>query len=258
MMGLSILFHAIGMVTRNPGAALRIAGLLMGVLFVLTVLLGVEFLFMGADTTEMMLAGNYPYGRTALVMLFQALATLWIAVAWHRFILTEEQPGPVMPGFNAAAILSYLWAGIIFVLVLVIVSIPFTIVTVLLAAPLMAAPGASALLGGLVLFLVLWLPLTYISYRISPILPSAALQKRLPLKEAWYATGTSGSAFVTLALASVLAVWALNRPGILLSQVSGFLGFVWAFAVQWAVLLVGVSVLTTIYGHYVEKRALDA
>lgn len=258
-MGLSILLHAIGMVIRNSAAALRISGLLMGALFVLTVLLGVEFLFMGTDTSDMILAGDYPYGRTALVMGFQALATLWIAVAWHRFILNEEQPGAVMPGFNAAAILSYLWAGVIFAVVLAIVAIPIILVSALLVAPLIASPSAgAALLGGLILFLLLWLPITYMSYRISPILPSAALQARLPLKEAWYATGTSGSAFVTLALASVLAVWALNLPGIVLAQVSGFLGFVWAFAVQWAVLLVGISVLTTIYGHYVEKRALDA
>lgn len=259
MKGLSILVHAISMVTSNLNAALRISAVLMAVQFVLALLLGVQFLYMGTDTTDMIMSGTYPYGRAGLVLIIQAVSTLWIAVAWHRFILREEQPGAALPDFNGAAILSYVWAGVIFVLVLIVVAIPFGMLAGLLAAPLMTSPsGGGATISGLILFLVLWLPVTYISYRISPILPSAALQERIALKEAWYATGTSGTAFVGLAVASVLAVWAANLPVVLLAQVSGFLAFVWAFAVQWAVLLVGVSVLTTIYGHYVERRALNA
>lgn len=258
MKGLSILLHAISMVTSNLNAALRISAVLMGVQFVLALLLGVQFIYTGADTTAMMMAGTYPYASAGLVVIIQAFSTLWIAVAWHRFILREEQPGAALPAFSGSAILSYLWAGIIFVLVLIVVAIPFGILAGILAAPMMASPTAgSATVSGLILFLVLWLPVTYISYRISPILPSAALQERIALKEAWYATGTSGAAFVVLAVASVLAVWVINLPVMLLAQLSTFLAFIWAFVVQWAVLLVGVSVLTTIYGHYVEKRALN-
>lgn len=258
MKGLSILLHAIGMITSNLNAALRISGVLMGVQFILAILLGVQFMYLGTDTSAMMMAGTYPYASAGLMVIIQAVTALWIAVAWHRFVLREEQPGAALPTFNSAAILSYLWAGVIFVLVLIVVAIPFGILAGLIAAPLMASPATgSATLSGLILFFVLWLPVTYISYRISPILPSAALQERVPLKEAWYATGTSGAAFVVLAVASVLAVWAINLPVMLLGRASSFLAFVWAFAAQWAVLLVGVSVLTTIYGHYVEKRALN-
>ncbi len=258
MKGLSILLHAIGMVTSNLNAALRISAVLMGVQFVLAILLGVQFLYTGADTTNMIMSGAYPYGSAGLMVIIQAVSALWIAVAWHRFVLREEEPGAALPVFNSAAILSYLWAGIIFVLVLIVVAIPFGILAGMLAAPLMASPTTgSATVSGLILFLVLWLPVTYISYRLSPILPSAALQERMPLKEAWYATGASGAAFVVLAVASVLAAWVINLPVMLLAQISTFLAFVWAFAAQWAVLLVGVSVLTTIYGHYVEKRALN-
>jgi len=259
MKGLTILLHAIGMVTSNLSAALQISAVLMAVQFVLAMALGVQFLYLGTDTTDMIMSGTYPYASAGLVMAIQAVSTLWIAVAWHRFILREEQPGAALPAFNGAAILSYLWAGFIFVLVIIAVAIPFGLLAGLLAAPLMASPSAgSATVSGLILFALLWLPVTYISYRISPILPSAALQERIALKEAWYATGTSGVAFLVLAVASVLAVWILNLPVTLLARASTFLAFVWAFAVQWAVLLVGVSVLTTIYGHYVEKRALNA
>jgi len=259
MKGLTILFHAIGMVTSNLNAALRISAALMALQFVLAILLGVQFLYMGIDTTEMMMSGTYPYGSAGLVLIIQLVSTLWIAVAWHRFILREEQPGTALPPFNGPAILSYVLAGIIFVLVLVAVAVPFGLLAGLIAAPMMVSGSPGGLtLAGLVLFALVWLPVTYISYRISPILPSAALQERIPLKEAWYATGTSGAAFVVLAVISVLGVWLANLPVMLLAQISSFLAFLWAFAVQWAVLMIGVSVLTTIYGHYVEKRALNA
>jgi hypothetical protein len=45
-------------------------------------------------------------------------------------------------------------------------------------------------------------------------------------------------------------------PSGLLVHVSVLLAFLWAFAVQWAVTLGAASVLTTIYGHFVEKREL--
>lgn len=258
MKGLSILLHAIGMVTSNLSAALRISAVLMGVQFVLAILLGVQFMYLGVDTSAMMMSGSYPYGSSGLMLIIQAASSLWIAVAWHRFILREEQPGAALPNFNGAAILSYLWAGIIFVLVIMVVAIPFGVLAGLIAGPLIATGSTGGFtIGGLVLFFVLWLPVTYVSYRISPILPSAALQERLPLKEAWYTTGASGAAFLVLAVASVLAVWVANLPIALLGYASSFLAFVWAFVVQWAVLLFGASVLTTIYGHYVEKRALN-
>ncbi|MCC5969928.1 MAG: hypothetical protein JJU15_08255 [Pararhodobacter sp.] len=258
MKGLSILLHAIGMVTSNLSAALRISAALMAVQFVLAILLGVQFIYLGEDMSAMMMAGTYPYGAAGLIVLVQVVSSLWIAVAWHRFVLHGEEPGAALPAFNGQAIWSYIVGGVIFVLVLIVVAIPFGILAGLIAAPLMTSPvTGSAIVSGAILFAVFWLPVTYFSYRISPILPSAALQQRLPLKEAWYATGTSGAAFLVLAVASLLAVWLANLPVTLLAHVSTFLAFVWAFLVQWAVLLVGVSVLTTIYGHYVEKRALN-
>ncbi len=258
MLGVQILLHAIRMVANNPGAALRISGVLMAVQFVLVMALGLEGLFLGEDATGMIASGDYPHGGAALVMLLQGVTALWVAVAWHRFILREEAPGTFVPAFNGRAILSYLWAGVIFLLVMILVAIPFGVLAGILAAPVMASPTAgTALSSGLILFLLLWLPVTYISYRISPILPAAALRDPLPLREAWYATGASGPAFVVLAVASVLLVWLANLPVVPLSRGARLLGFVWAFVVQWGVLLVGVSVLTTIYGLFIEKRELN-
>ncbi len=256
MLGVQILIHAIRMVLNNLGAALRISALPMLVVLALTLAMG--------GPGEMLVDPDaaVPTGRMGglfLATLLQLAAALWIAVAWHRYILLEEAPEGFVPPFNGRAILSYFWAGVIFSAVLVLVAIPLVLIAGVIAGPMIVAEGGAV--GGfaaLVLFLLVWLPVTFVSYRISPILPSAAIGERLPLKEAWYATGTGGAAFIVLALASVLLVWILNLPAGLLIAVSVQLAFLWAFAVQWAVTLGGASVLTTIYGHFVEKRELDA
>ena len=255
MLGVQILIHAIAMVLKNLAPALRLSALPMLVVLALTLAMGGP----GAMLVDADAAG--PTGQTGgllLASLLQLAAALWIAVAWHRFILLDEAPEGVVPPVNARAILSYLWAAVIFSIVLVLVAIPLGLIAALIVGPLVMADGGA--IGGfaaLVLFLLVWLPLTFVSYRISPILPSAAIGDRLPLKEAWYATGTAGTAFVVLALASVLVVWGLNLPARLLIGVSVPLAFLWAFAVQWAVTLGGASVLTTIYGYFVEKRELN-
>lgn len=258
MKGISILTHAIGMVVNNLDTALRISAGLMALQFVLAIVLGVQFVYMGQDMSHQMMSGGYPWGGAFLIWLVQALSALWIAVAWHRFILTEERPTGFIPAFNSGALISYFIAGVIFFLVILVVAIPVGILAGLLSAPFMMGGGFGMVLGGLILFFLVWIPVAYVSYRISPILPSAALENRIALREAWYATGTSGAAFVVLAVASMVLLWVANLPVGWLARLSPFLGFVWAFVVQWASLLVGVSILTTIYGHYVEKRALDA
>jgi len=252
MLGVRILIHAIGMVVKNIGAALRLTAVPMLTLLLLTLVLG---------GTRAMLAepeGAAPDGAMVLLSLLQLAVTLWIAVAWHRFILLGEGPEGILPPFNGRALAAYLWAGVIFALLLIAVAVPFGALAGVIVGPMIVAEGG-AVGGGaaLVLFLMLWLPVAYVSYRISPILPSAAIGDRLPLKEAWYATGTGGAAFIVLALASILVVWGLNMPVGLLLPFSMALAFIWAFAVQWAVMLGAASVLTTIFGHFVEKRELD-
>jgi hypothetical protein len=254
MLGVQILTHAIRMILSNAGAALRISALPMLVVLALTLAMG--------GPSAMLVEPDAPQpagqaGGLLLATLLQLAATLWIAVAWHRYVLLGEAPEGYVPPFNGAAVLSYLWAGIIFSLVLIVVAIPFVLLTAVIVGPMIVAD--QGLVRGpvaLVLFVLVWLPVTFVSYRISPILPSAAIGNRLPLKEAWYATGTGGASFIVLALASVLLVWALNVPSGLLVHVSALLAFLWAFAVQWAVTLGAASVLTTIYGHFVEKREL--
>jgi hypothetical protein len=255
MFGVSLFVHAVKMVINNPGAALRISGVLIAVQFVATWAFSGGQVVVGNDIDAMLRSGAASAGGVLVVSLVTLVTSLWIAVAWHRYILVSEEPGGVLPAFNGRAIGAYFLAGIIFALILILLSIPVGILAGLIVVPLvMAGGGEPGFLSGALLALLLYLPLAYVGYRISPILPSAALGARMPLKEAWYATGTSGAAFVVLTVVSVVAALVVNAPALVLGS---FLGALWSFLVQWATVLVGASILTTIYGHYVEGRALD-
>jgi hypothetical protein len=253
MFGVNIFIHAVTMVLNNLATALRISAGPMLLVLVATLVFGT-----GPDTTTqdpmqmMQNAGAVMGGLVTTILLL--IVSVWVAVAWHRFVLREEVPTGPLPPFNGGAIGSYLWAGIIFGLVLFLVAIPFGLLAGILVAPAVMSGGEPGLFVGLIGFLILYLPLAYVGYRISPILPSAALQARMPLKEAWYATGTSGAAFVALTVVSVLASFVISLPGQVLPSI---LGVLWAFAVQWLTIMVGASILTTIYGHYVERRPLN-
>lgn len=255
MFGIDIFLHAVKMVLNNLPSALRISGALMAVQFLVIFGLGAGVMLTGPELNDPVAAAAYPFGAAFIAVVVMVVTGLWIAVAWHRFILLEETPTGPVPAFNGAAIGSYILAGIIFVLALMVVLIPISLLAGLLLGPILfAAGGDPGFFVGLLLFAVVYLPVAWVGYRISPILPSAALGRRIPLKEAWYATGTSGAAFIVLTVVTMFASYLLTAPAQVLP---GILGQVWAFAANWITLLVGASILTTIYGHYVEGRQLD-
>jgi len=252
MFGVNIFVHAVKMVLNNLGTALRISLGPMLLVFVLVVVFGAGVvLTRDPAMAEGGAASALGVFITTAVLL---VVMLWIAVAWHRFVLREETPTGVLPPFHGGAIGAYVWAGVIVGLVLFVVAIPFALLAGLLVAPIVAGGGQPGAVTGFVAFAIFYFPVAYVGYRISPILPSAALQARMPLKEAWYATGTSGSAFLVLTLVSIVAGYLIGLPG---QALPPFLSVIWAFGVQWLTVMVGASVLTTIYGHYVEGRALN-
>jgi hypothetical protein len=256
MFGIDIFVHAVRMVVNNLSTAIRISGALMAVQLVVAWVFAGGYVAMGSDVGMLVNTGRVSGFGAFLMFIVSIVTSMWIAVAWHRFILIEEQPGSVIPAFNGAAIGSYFVAGLIFALILILIFIPVAFLVGILAIPLtMSTTGQPGLIGAALFGALIYLPLAYIAYRISPILPSAALGERMALKDAWYATGTSGYAFVVLTLVSVLAGVIVQAPASILGWP---IGPIWLFLVQWATVMVGASILTTIYGHYVEKRPLDA
>lgn len=252
MDGLRIFIHALRMVFGNLGAVIRISGVFFVVVLGLLLVAG-EGYFAVPEAGEFLPSGRVA-GTMFLLSVAQILLGLWVVVAWHRFVLLEEQPGALAPAWNGAAIWQYFKAGVIYTLLLVVFVIPLGTIVGMALLPMLGSGGVGVMLvGGLV-----YIPAAYIGYRIAPILPAAAVGRNLPLREAFYATGTSGGSFIVLAVVTIAASWLVGLPAGILAQSSVQLALVWTALSQWLSIMVGASILTTIYGVYVEKRALNA
>ncbi|MCA0205865.1 MAG: hypothetical protein LCH92_16080 [Proteobacteria bacterium] len=250
MQGLAIFIHAVRMVIGNFGQTLRIGGVALAVMVALTLSQEV-----GSRADGTLSAAAF------LLSLALMIVGLWVAVAWHRFILIEETPGTMLPAWNGAAIWAYFRASFKLGLVLALLIIPLMLIVALAIFPMMGARADAASPGlavGMLAFVVTLLPAAYVFYRLSPVLPGAATDRPMTLREAWYQTATGGWTFVTLALTTLVAGWALDAPVLALAQISLPLALIWSAVAQWLAFLVGASILTTLYGHYIEKRELNA
>lgn len=261
MLGFRLFLHALRMVLGNLDAAVRISAPAIAVYAVSQVLIlaYVPELQQAPGTVQMPFEGLAPGIALLLIGLgiLSAVLFLAVAVAWHRYILLEEAPGALGPRWNADAVLRYFFAGLVLGLVILAVAIPVVIVASMVILPL--AGGARMPMAGTVLFLLtVYAPLTIVFYRLAPILPSAALGPRITLSAAWTATRGAGGAVALLALLSVLGVLALAAPIAALDQISPVLGLIWELLANWFQMLIGVSVLSTLYGHFIEKRDLNA
>jgi hypothetical protein len=186
---------------------------------------------------------------TLVLGLLAVIASLWIAVAWHRYALTGEQPSGWVPQFHGAAILGYLGRsiliGILVVLGVVVVSIPVGIISI--GMPGLAGPMSLVLIG----------LAGYLFFRLGIMLPAAALGEKLPLGEAWEATKGESGTIVTLALIVVGASVIIQLPSWFNDDPSSVINVVYSLVVNWFATIIGISVLTTLYGHFVEKRSID-
>ena len=115
MKGWEIFIHSVRLVFSNLNAALQIS-------LVPYAISGLAFLFLGASAISLMEAGDpaqlmqvsggvwlglLVYGVVAILM------SLWIAVAWHRYVLLEEYPTGWIPGFHGDRIGSYFMKGLL-------------------------------------------------------------------------------------------------------------------------------------------------
>ena len=253
MQGWKIFKHSFTQIFANMGAAIRISA----VLFLASVV-GSQFwtnsvgdsLYDGTWVTDAGIWEAY-----SLVMIVSTIVALWIAVAWHRYILTGEIADGWIPALHIARMWSYLLRGI---LIFIVCVFPVGIVLGIVLAFLGALFANSSAILGLV-FLVPFLaiiPILIIGIRISTILPAAALGKELSLKEAWSSTkGSTGAILVILLIFVLLYIPAILLQPLIIS--SSVFSFIWSSTFGWVMTMLGISLLTTIYGHYVEGRTLN-
>ncbi len=89
------------------------------------------------------------------------------------------------------------------------------------------------------------------------MLPGAALEPGVPVFSGWEATRGATVTILGVVALSVLFAVILEFIGAqLFTNPTSIPALVYDLVKQWIVAMVGVSILTTLYGHYVEQRPL--
>ncbi len=245
--------HAFTIVFGNLEQAIRASAVPFLIMVVITVVLG-----FGASASfdpmddDILTAGDV--GAGALTGLAMSIASLllfgWVAVTWHRFILKEEYPG-IIPAISGRPIASYIGKSILIGLLIILALIPIMLIVL---------PVLTSLLSFNVVVVTIWsfvlgLVASYLWLRLAIILPGVAVGESMNLMAGWGITKPLNGTI--LGVAAIIGV--IN--GIMTLIAMSFadvpvLGFLVNVAVQWLTVMVGVSILTTLYGHLVEGRDL--
>jgi hypothetical protein len=241
------------------GAALRISVVPYIIIVAVSAVLLFPVLGVIMDPDAMTAAvrsGTFPWISFMIVALVGVIGTLWIAVAWHRHILLDEVP-TIIPAFRAGRIGAYFLRVLLIGLILMVIGFALGFVASLIASPLLR-PGVSPvmiLVSGLILALIVFVPLFVIGTRLSTSLPAAALGAPKGIGDAWRSTAGQLGTFVVLAIILAVASFLSNYvSNLLVGNWVLLLG--WSIVVGWISSMVGLSILTTLYGHYVEGRPL--
>jgi hypothetical protein len=266
-MGWKIVRHSFVLLFRNLGDALRISvgPYLVALLLMLAIGAAVGVppaMVFGVGANPQDAAGLISGAGVALFVVATWVILLavsaWVAVSWHRFVLLEEYPG-LLPAWSGRPILPYVLRTLLLIVILVLAMIPLSFVIGLLAFPIVgsADPESSRFAAGILLIALVSSAIIYwLWMRLALILPATAVERDMSLGESWRATAPAAGAIlvaiVILAGVSIGASFVLDRlfPG-------GLVGGVLGLIVTWISLMVGISVMTTLYGHLIERRPLD-
>lgn len=258
MKAIQIFLHSLRQVTGNLSDAIRVSAAPYALQFVVSLLLlGTAAATGQADPMEMAKnGGGMVFLLAALLNLVVVLITsIWAAVAWHRFVLKGEAPTGFIPPFRGDRNWAYFARSFGIGILCVVLAIPLGFIGAMVAMPFFNETGPGVL-GLAIVFLVTYLPLTVISYRLSTALPATALDAPSAFTAGWEATKGESATFIVLALISVVAVFAISTIGAKLFGGIMVLALIWQLLFGWFTIMVGLSILTTLYGHYIEKRPL--
>ena len=251
-MGWQIVRHSFILLFRNFGNALKVS---VGPVL-LFLMLGLLVLKVMGLTMQQVIWDTTMGIPTPSVILFVLLALValiftsaWIAVAWHRFILLEDYPA-FLPAIVNRPIWAYAGRSFILGIVMILAVIPAAIVAGILAQIFGATSTPTLLAVGFALGVYF----SYIWLRIALVLPATAVGTSMRLGESWKSTSPLSSAI--LGASAILVALNIAASSLLGALTGGGVVMAVDVAVNWITLMVGTSILTTLYGHVVEGRSL--
>ncbi|UXX81899.1 hypothetical protein [Roseovarius pelagicus] len=249
MTGLKVIIHALRMVWGNRREAVQIGLAPVMLMIVATVILRIHdgpiWSMAHALSFEQVVLNAFASEEAFLLMLLWVFATIWFFVSWHRFILLEEYPKGWLPPLHREESIAYLRAatwlfgiGIVALFVMVFVT---------------------AILGEVMfnIFVLGVALLAFVIYRISPILPAAAVGRKMGFSEVLVATQGASLTILMVMVFRYAASRVLDATVAGAADINGALGLIVFGVLTFVLSLINVSILTTIYGHWVEGRPLD-
>lgn len=259
------MWQAIRQLAAEPWVTLRLSALPFLAALIATV--GLLWLVVPGQVSETVHAGPLTlHGRAIFsallpILVFWCFALLWVAVGWHRHVLLDERPLAAMPRLHAGRMLAYLGWGLLILVTGALLAWPSFFVATIFVKGVLGGGGPAPMTGRIAfVFVLLWLLRTvfmWLFYRVAPLLPAVACGRKMNIGDAWHETRNAGGTLFVLAVLTFLADFLLNLPaGLALHGIAASAEELWAVLVLWLETMFGLSILTTIYGHYIEKRPL--
>lgn len=252
MKGAQIFLHSVRQVMNNLPAAIQISGALYLAQAVLGLIFGASMMSTtGMDPASM--GANFGFG-VLIMLVAAALVGIWVAVAWHRYVLLAENPGAILPAFMGDRMGAYFVKSLLIAVILIVGGMVIGAIGGIVIAPIMMQGGM--IIGLLLITVLVQIPMIFIGLRLATALPAAALGVSLPFMAGWQATTGEWRAILQLAVIMGLVLWVINLTGVFVFGGFGMMAQLWQFIIGWPVMMIGLSILTTLYGHYIEKRPL--
>jgi hypothetical protein len=255
-MALQFVRHAFMMVFGNLGQALRVSAgpilLTVAIIFLMAKAFKVDppsimMMFMHPETANPMIA-LLLFGGLFLVIFVAS----WVAVSWHRFILKEEY-AHILPAIANRPIGSYIWMSIKLGLLVALASFVINFVGGVLIAVL-GLQGS--FVAGFVLGLASGVLTSYLWFRIALTLPASAVAEPMRIADSLAQTDPAKNTIFQVVLIMVGINLLIQLCLAALIGLPGPVFLVFGGAMYWLNFMVGLSILTTLYGHLIEKRPL--
>jgi hypothetical protein len=238
--GLHILLHSIQMILRNLKDVLRLATVPSIIAVVVFVAVFAQFASSGPDLT------SQPVFPMVAVLVVILACSLWVAVNWHRFVLLEEYPKGWFPKFRGDRVFSYLGHGLLVVLFSMLALIPAAFVAFIFVA-------GAGIVGVFLALIPACIAMVFI-YQMSVILPAAAIGRPMRLRDAFQTMNKTFGQIFVLIIASGMLQTLLRVVSERIFLISDLAGAVFSLGVEIFLAVLQISILTTLYGHYVEGR----
>ena len=175
-------------------------------------------------------------------MLVSIIATSWMAVAWHRYVLLGEQSSFV-PKYPKGLVGRYFFTALGATLLIMVPAIILLIFVGMAVGYAIANPVVT------IIFSIVFL---YLLWRVTMTLPVLSVGNNMSIRDSWKHTAKlSAPIFGVSVIIGTLTTLAQFLP----TTIPG--AWIISILLGWVSTVVGLSILTTIYGICVESREID-